>query len=465
MPHLPSPQLNLHSTIRFAACACGAWLASIVAADDDTPAEALTLPQAINLALDRNIGLQRSALSVDSRSTGVNQAEADYTPDLTLRLSENIALSSNTDGGIFEGEGRWSDSGSASLNSSLSLYNGGARKASLELAKAELEAAALDFDRDRQALLFSTVSQFYQSVLRSKEIDIQQEELAIRKDEMERIQIDVDNGIRTQSEYLRQQALVSNSERLLAQAKNTYANSLYALKNTLRIPAQQTIFCEDPKIGTEKSNTLSEPNLQSSLLSLEQRADLSAQKSRLFSAEKDLEIARSGKRARVAATASLSTGYSSNAAGSFSDQTLRDEPRASAGISVSLPIFDKRRTELDTVRSRISVQQEELFLESLRLSAETALYQAEQNYQTAKLQLAASQNQLAATESALEAELSRYEAGAATLLEVNSLRSSRLDAAVAVEEARFALFTSRLGVSFEDGTIETFLRNTLQLSQ
>ncbi|MBD5780920.1 TolC family protein [Pelagicoccus sp. NFK12] len=449
---------------RFAACAVTALMALASAVADETSPLALTLPQAITIALDSNIALQRSGLAVETRNAGVEQAQADYSPDLNLRLSENVGLSSSTEGGIFEGEGRWSDSASASLSSSLSLYDGGTRKASLELAKAELEAASLDFDRDRQALLFNTVSQYFQSVLRSKEIAIQEEELATRIEELERIQIDVENGIRTQSEYLRQQAQVSNSERLLAQARNTYANSLYALKNTLRIPAPQAIVCEDPYQGIENPDTLAEPNLSTSLAALQTRADLSAQRARLYSAEQDLEIARSGKRPSVSASASLGTGYSSNAAGSFSDQALRDKPRASAGISVSIPIFDKRRTELATVRSRIALQQEELFLDSLRLAAETALYQAEQNYQTAKLQLAASQNQLAATESALEAELSRYEAGAATLLEVNSLRSSRLDAAVAVEEARFALFTSRLGISYEDGTIETFLRDTLQLA-
>lgn len=463
MPHLSFPEKNPRLIHFLAACSLFAFFAVAIAAADEP--QALTLPQAINIALDKNIALQRSGLAVDSRSTGVDQAQANFSPDLSLRLSENVGLSSTNTGGIFEGEGRWSDSTSASLSSSLSLYNGGARTAALELAKAELEAASLEFDRDRQALLFNTVSQFFQTVLRSKEIAIQEEELATRREELERIQIDVENGIRTESEYLRQQALVSNSERLLAQARNSYANSLYVLKNILRIPAPQAIVCEDPSIGIENPDTLSDPDLGSSLATLEKRPDLSAQRARLYSSEKDLEIARSGKRPTISASASLSTGYSSNLGGSFSDQAFRDEPRAGAGISVNLPIFDRRRAELDTVRSRITVQQEELFLEALRLAAETALYQSEQNFQTAKLQLAASQRQLEATESALEAELSRYEAGAATLLEVNSLRSSRLDAAVAVEEARFALFTSRLSVSFEDGTIESFLRETLQLSQ
>lgn len=467
MLHQPFPRRTAKRTavlISRILALCVASLINCQAADSTKEVETLTLSQAISIALDKNIALQRSALSVDSRASNVEQAKSDKSPDLSLRLSESVGLSSNSDGGIFEGEGRWSDSTSASLNSSISLYNGGAREAALEQAKAELEAASLDFDRDRQSLLFNTVSQFFQTVLRSKEISIQEEELATRREELERIQIDVENGIRTESEYLRQQAQVSVTERTLAQAQNTYANSLYSLKTILRISPSKSLRCEDPTPNLHGPESLPKIDLNSSLASLEKRVDLSAQQARLRSAENNLTISKAGKRPTVSATASLSTGYSSNTNESFSDQFLRDDPRVGAGISVSIPIFDRRRTELSTVRSKISLQQEELFLESLQLAAQTALYQAEQDFQTAKLQLAASIEQLAATESALEAELSRYDAGAATLLDVNSLRSSRLDSAVAVEEARFALITSRLGVAYQDGTIQDFLRNTLQLS-
>lgn len=446
-----------------ALCLCLAKAGLSQASNSGAEPRLLTLPQAINLALADNIGLQRSDLVAQSRSTRVEQSEKEFSPELSLRLSENITHSASSSGGIFEGEGRWSDSASATLNASLTLYNGGARKAAIEQAVQELEAASLDFDRDRQDLLADTVSQFLFAVLRGKEIEIQKEELATRQEELERIQFDVENGIRTASQFLRQKAQVANSERSLAQARNNYASSLFRLKNTLNIPADVQILCEDPKLGQENANALPPVDLTRSLQALEGRADLSAQNARLRSAKEDLKIAKSGKRLRVTSSASLGTSYSSNGSRSFSDQAFIDQPRLGAGVTVSIPIFDRRRTELDTVRSRIGIQQEELILESLRLAAKTALFQAEQDYQTAQFQLVSSRQQLEATEAALEAELSRFEAGAATLLEVNSLRSSRLDAAVAVEEARFSVFTSRLEIAFADGSIESFLQQTLQI--
>jgi outer membrane protein len=130
-------------------------------------------------------------------------------------------------------------------------------------------------------------------------------------------------------------------------------------------------------------------------------------------------------------------------------------------LSVSVPIFDRRRTETSIVRARLQQDQEELDLQDLEQVAETDLRLAMLNFSTAKLQLKASQEQLSSAEIALEAEQARYDAGAATLLDVTTLQSTRLDAAVSVEESRFDLFVNRLDVAFQDGTIESFLLNQL----
>ncbi len=423
--------------------------------------ELLTLPQAISLALDRNLRLQSVGLAIETVETSVESAKNEYQPDLSFRISESIGLSAPGGESIFDGDGQWSDSTSASLSASYSIYDGGARAASLALAQAQLTAAQRDFDRERQSLLFDVVSFYFQALLRGKEIDIQVEERNQRIAELERIRFNVDNRIRTNAELLRQQAQVSDSDRLVAQARNNYARSLYSLKAILRLSPADSIVCEEPASPISGPETLPPPELAISLASLQQRVDLEAQRARLEAAEQNVRIATSGKLPSVAASASLGTSYSSQADRAFHDQFFRERPSASGGISVSLPIFDRQRTALSAVRSRIALRQQELSFESLELNARTALYQANDDYGTAQLQLAASLQQLASAENALEAEQARFDAGAATLLDLNSLRTIRLDAAVAVERARFALVTSRLAIAYEDGSIESFLQNTL----
>lgn len=81
-------------------------------------------------------------------------------------------------------------------------------------------------------------------------------------------------------------------------------------------------------------------------------------------------------------------------------------------------------------------------MDGLMQAAEIDVLQAILDFNTSKIRLAAARDQLAANEAALEAEQVRFEAGAATLLDVNSLQTQRVGAAVAMEELRFDLCTT-----------------------
>jgi len=205
-----------------------------------------------------------------------------------------------------------------------------------------------------------------------------------------------------------------------------------------------------------------EPSIERSLALIMERPDFIAQKFRMDAADQGVRIARSGRRPTVTASANLRTSYSgSSPFGNLGRQLFENQPNLSGGVTVSIPFFDRRRTETNVVRAKLQRRQEELDMRDLEQAAETDLRLALLNFNSAKFQLKASQEQLSSAEIALEAEEARYNAGAATLLDVNSLRSVRLDAAVSVEESRFDLFINRLDIAFQDGTIESFLLEQL----
>jgi outer membrane protein len=207
---------------------------------------------------------------------------------------------------------------------------------------------------------------------------------------------------------------------------------------------------------------ISEPNVEKSLASVLDRPDLLAQQFRLDAAKQGIRVAQSGRKISVNASANLRTSHSSNnQLGNFGAQFFENQPDVSGGLSVSLPVFDRRRTETNIVRAKLQRDQEELDMADLMQAAETDFRLALLNFNSTKLQLKASKELLSSAEVALEAEQARYNAGAATLLDVTTLQSTRLDAAVSVEESRFDLFVNRLDIALQDGTIEAFLLNQL----
>jgi outer membrane protein len=248
----------------------------------------------------------------------------------------------------------------------------------------------------------------------------------------------------------------------LAQAKQTHQRSLYFLKELLLLPPETEILLDLENSGWGNSDYLPDPDVQSSWGRILARPDLLAQEFRLQAADEGIRIAKSGGKASLTASASLRTNYSGqdNRTG-IASQFLSRQPELSGGLTLNIPIFDRRRTSTNVARATLQLRQEEIDMVGLKQTARTDLLQAVLDFNTAKAQLAFSSDQLRSADAALEAEQERYDAGAATLLDVNSLLSTRLDAAVAVEESWFDLFTNRLDITLQDGTLETFLINKL----
>jgi len=421
----------------------------------------LTLPEVISLALNRNLLLQRSGIQIQLRENEVESEKADFKPNLNASVGASTRYAADGRDPVWD-DGSFTDSASGSLNSSITLYAGDEQKASLDQAKASLDASRKDLDRSQQQILFQSVARYLEAILNLKAIDIETEELATRQENLERIEFDYQNEIRILADVQRQKALVAESERRVAAANRAYENSLFLLKDLLLLPPQDRVVLNLDESDWLEPENIGEPSMNESLTRIFERPDLVAQQFRLAAAEQNIRVARSGKKPTLSASANLRTSYSSRSfPGNFGKQYFENQPDVSAGLSVSIPIFDRRRTETNVVRARLQQDQEELDLRDLEQVAETDLRLAMLNFNTSKLQLKSSLELLRSAEIALEAEQARYDAGAATLLDVTTLQSTRLDAAVSVEESRFDLFVNRLDIAFQDGSIETFLLNQL----
>ena len=430
-------------------------------AQTETAPRDLSLPDVISLALNRNLSLKRSEIQVQLRENTVVAEKAGFKPSLTASAGGTLRYAGDGRSPVWE-SGDLSDSANAGLSSSVMLYRGDELVASLEAAQSNLEASQKDFDRSKQSILFQSVARYLEADLRLKQIDIQTEELSTRLENLERIQFDFENEIRIFADVQRQRALVADSERRLAVAKRSYENSLYLLKDLLLLPPVTKITLNLDGANWLEPENISEPNVEKSLASVLDRPDLLAQQFRLDAAKQGIRVAESGRKISVNASANLRTSYSSNNQfGNFGAQFFENQPDVSGGLSVSLPIFDRRRTETNIVRAKLQRDQEELDMADLMQAAETDFRLALLNFNSTKLQLKASKELLSSAEVALEAEQARYNAGAATLLDVTTLQSTRLDAAVSVEESRFDLFVNRLDIALQDGTIEAFLLNQL----
>ncbi len=222
---------------------------------------------------------------------------------------------------------------------------------------------------------------------------------------------------------------------------------------TLQLDPRGTYEFEAPAFGSLYPAT-TELDLPSLLTrAYAQRADLVAGQARVDAAAQDVRVARSGHWPTVSLSAGYDTAYTSAADLPFSDQI--DQRRGGAiGLGISIPIFDRGSASVATRRAEIQEQNAQIDLESLQNDVGLQVRRAHLDLEAAHEQLAAAQAQQKSAELALQATQDRYQAGAATLVELTQSRATQVDAASSVVTARYNEMFQRTLIGYYIGALD-----------
>ncbi|MCM2264185.1 MAG: TolC family protein [Desulfuromonadales bacterium] len=414
----------------------------------------LSLRQALRIALEKNPGLQQSANQVETSAINVAQRRADFAPDLSLTLSgaERFDKALDSVGGS---DSRDYETVSGSLGSSVNLFNGFGDVAALRGAEWELAGQHDTFTREEQTLIFSTVSAFLQSLSDRELIRVRAENLEGNRRQLEQIEALYRAGNRPVSDFYQQQAETSSAELDLLIAERNYAVSQLQLLQTIGLAPTTAATLTAPPLESLETALVARPpeTMQSDVLA--QRADLLAGEKQLEATREQLSEAQAGYWPALNLATSLDSDYSSLYKRSgFSDQFLDDNPSATIGLTLSVPIFDRQQTRNQVAQARIRQSNARLSLLQQQLQAETELGQAQQDFGTAQKLIGVTEARLTASRQALAAVEERYRVGAATLVELTQARALFVQAGYDRVKARYGLIKQGAAVAYYQGNWE-----------
>jgi outer membrane protein len=322
-----------------------------------TPAqEKLSLQQAIQTALEKNIDVIRSKNSKQISEANVTAAVGDFLPTLTASASVG-RNGSSFDPTPFVPSGLSANgSASAGLNANVTLFDGFRNISSYSRASSSADAAALNFAKQKQATVLA-VEQAYLTVLRNEQLlKVSQENLKRSQQQLSRIEESNKVGAVAKADVYRQQVQTANDELALINAQSNYDNSKQDLLFALAIDVTKEYVFEDATVLQQLEN-LNFDSLQQEYAdfnklvqeALEARPDYQASLLAKSISENDLSIARSGHYP----TLSLGAGYglSGNDLG-----TLSDTKTWNWRLSLSVPIFSGFQTSTNTQTSQLNFE-------------------------------------------------------------------------------------------------------------
>jgi len=422
--------------------------------------ETFTLTSAVETALLRNIDMRQGKNQIQAKDIEVRQQKALFHPDLNLSGQVSRQTGRAPTGESDEYDTQNVTRTSIGLTSRLNLFNGFHDTSALRQAKTELAATRRDVSRLREEIIYQTVNLYVAVVSAEELVRVEEENLAAQREQLKLIAAFQEAGRRPLADLYLQQAETARAEyRLLNARRNVRVNTHLLLEFMGLDPGTP---CRFSGLKTPDPDPGKTPNPDSDRRvaeALARRPDLLAQSERLEAARLGIRSARSGFWPSLDLTLSTGTSTSSLVADiyPYSQQAWENNPYASLGLTLALPLADRATTRTQVARARLNLENERLAAERLELQIATEVRQAVEDHRTSREEVAVTETQLKYSRQSLDSTEARYRANAATLAELSLARSQLLQAHYDGIIARHALFLRRAALAYVGGDVASMM--------
>ena len=420
----------------------------------------ISLSDAVRTALEKNSSIGQGLTRIASSRASLVQAKADFLPDVTAGISgsRQYERADEIDPTVRDFEGNGSASGRVS--SSLTLFDGFSNLNSLKSAKMDLAAGEASYERTRQSVIFTVTSDYLAALESGELVKSQMDNLEAQRQRLALIEEFSRAGKRSVADVLQQQAAVAQAELdLLGAQQDESMNKLQLTADMGISPTSDftpvEIALPEPSVGSYGTSPARETALKTAL---DMRPDVVAQRERVDAASTRVSVARSGWWPQISLSAGASSNYSDrDGLADFRDQ-IDDNVGFNAGLSVSIPIFDRFRTATNVTQAKIGLSDEEIALSDLERSVALDVEQALLGYETAQKRHEVARAQLDYASEALKATTARYEVGSSTLVEVTASNAQYVSARNGFVRAGYELMLGRIAVSYYEGNVDEMAR-------
>lgn len=368
-----------------------------------------SLKDCIDYALANNIQLQKAKVQQLSALEDIKQSQSALLPSLSLSTSQNVSYNPWPEQGsaMIAGNKVQADvkkvyyNGSYSLSGNWTVWNGGQNTNTVKLNKLAAEQARLDSAVTANNVL-EQIAQLYVQILYSDEaISVTKESLKTSQANEERGKTMVSVGKMSKADLAQLTAQRAEDEYSIVEAESNLRNYKRQLKQLLQIADNDEFDVVIPST-TDEMALKDVPALNDVYAaSLTQRPEIKNAKLGIESSDLSVKIAKAGKMPTVSLNAGLSTSTTSMSQNGWGNQ-MKNNFTVGGGVSVSIPLFDNRKTKTSVNKAML---QKESYLLDLQ-DKQTTLYSTVENYW---LQAVTNQNKFKAARVSTESAQASYE--------------------------------------------------------
>ena len=342
-----------------------------------------TLQECVDYAMEHNITLQKSRLQLQTAAEEVKGSRAALLPSLSASTNHSVGYTpwqdsgttTVTNGTVNTKVDKGYYNGSYGLNASWTVWNGNRNRNNIQISELAERQAELSIAASANTIQ-ERIAQLYVQILYLNEaIKVNESSLETSKRNEQRGQEMVKVGKMSKADLAQLTAQRATDEYAIVEAQSQLASYKLQLKQLLELPGTEQFDIAVPST-TDEMALAAIPPLQAVYdQALATRPEIENARLSIESSKLNIDIAKAGALPNISLSGGVSTGTNSRAANGWGTQ-MKSNLSTTAGVTVSIPIYDQRQTKTAVSKARLQQQQAELDL----LDQQKQLYQTIEGY-------------------------------------------------------------------------------------
>ena len=412
---------------------------------DATSGAPWTLEACIEYAQHNNTEVQQRALQVERSDIDLATARYSRLPDLNASLGGDASFGrALTSDNTYQSNNQ--TSGSFNVSASMPLFQGMRINHQIAAGKLDLAAAVQDLERIREDVAINVMT-LYLQVLYAKEM------VAISERQVELSTLQLANsrdlaaaGKQPESAVYESEALLANDRMSLTQSRNDLQLALLDLSQALNRESAAGFDVVTPSLDSVAMESFRASASADAIYgyAVENRPHIKAEQLRLQSSEHAVDVARSALYPSLSLSGGYGTGVYSADKTKFWAQ-MRHNSREYVGLSLGIPIFNRRASRNNIRTAQIAVRNQQLVLTAAEQALRKEIEQAWYNADAAYAKYHAADAALASAEVAFGYEQEKAAAGRSTVYDFSNAKTSMEKAQAEAAQAKYEfIFRSKI---------------------
>ena len=328
-----------------------------------------TLRQCIEHALENNIQIQKSRISEEEGAVALKQDKAALLPSLSFAtgqsmgyrpFEESTAIVQN--GQVTMTSNKVTYQGNYGLNANVTLWNGGINHKNIKAQELQNQITQLSTQQSELSIQ-EQIAQLYVQILYSTEAKKVNEQLAeTAKSQYERGQQMMKQGQMSKADVAQLEAQWLSAQYDIVASETQIQNYKRQLKSLLELGLDAP-FDVTGNMPTDEQVLAPIPTAQSVYeQALNTRPEIKSAELSINAADMNIDIAKRGYYPTIGLSASAGDSHYSASQDNAGKQ-MKSNLNLSAGVNVSVPIFDNRRNKSSVERAKLEKLNSELDLQ------------------------------------------------------------------------------------------------------